>query len=215
MADYTLQILTTNYSGQTAEIVFSPCSGGTINLGNQVLPYDYVSEYIYGDYELTFSAYGGSVCYLNIPCPSPTPTTTITSTMTPTPTTTPEPSITPTVTPTNTPTPSPVWYLIINNTNTTRSVTAVNFNGITEPLESGSYPVVNGNGYSDSHPAVSGSGGDAMLITFGGTGFCGPNSKILKNGVDTGFPIANYAGNPLNVGGVAFLSSDIITIFID
>jgi hypothetical protein len=100
MADYTLEILTTNYSGQIADIVFSPCTGGTINLGNQVLPYNYVSEYIYGEYELTFSAYGGSQCFLSIPCPSPTPTPT--QTITPTPTNT----VTPTVTPTNTPTPS-------------------------------------------------------------------------------------------------------------
>jgi hypothetical protein len=100
MADYTLEILTTNYSGQTADIVFSPCTGGTINIGNQILPYNYVSEYIYGDYELTFSAYGGSQCFLSIPCPSPTPTPT--QTITPTPTNT----VTPTVTPSNTPTPS-------------------------------------------------------------------------------------------------------------
>jgi hypothetical protein len=100
MANYTLEILTTNYSGQTADIIFSPCTGGTINLGSQVLPYNYVSEYIYGDYELTFSAYGGSQCFLSIPCPSPTPTPT--QTITPTPTNT----ATPTVTPTNTPTPS-------------------------------------------------------------------------------------------------------------
>lgn len=214
MSDYTLQILTTNYSGQTANITFYPCTGGTINLGSHVLPYNYIASYIYGDYELYFSGYN-STCNLNIPCPSPTPTPTTTSTQTPTPTLTPTNTITPTVTPTTTPTPSPVWLLIINNTNTTRSVTAVNFNSVTEPLESGSYPVVNGSGYSGTHPAVSGSGGDVMLITFGGTGFCGPNSKILKNGVDTGFPIAGYAGNPLNVGGISFLTSDVITIFID
>jgi len=107
MADYTLEILTTNYSGQIADIVFNPCSGGTINLGNQLLPYNYVSEYIYGEYELTFSAYGGSQCFLSIPCPSPTPTPTQTMTETPTNT----PTNTPTVTPTNTmtPTPSPVF----------------------------------------------------------------------------------------------------------
>lgn len=101
MADYTLEILTTNYSGQIANIVFSPCTGGTINLGSQLLPYNYVSEYVYGDYELTFSGYGGSQCFLSVPCPSPTPTPT--QTVTPTPTNT----LTPTVTPTNTPTPSP------------------------------------------------------------------------------------------------------------
>ena len=208
MADYTLQLLTTNYSGQIANITFSPCSGGTINLGSQILPYDYVSEYVYGDYDLFFSAYN-QTCYVSVPCPSPTPTETPTTTPTPTNT------VTPTTTPTTTPTPSPIWLLSILNTNLTRSVAAVNFNGVTESLELGSYPVVNGNGYSATHPSVSGVGGDVVVITFGGTGFCGPNSKILKNGVDTGYPLAGYAGNPFTLGGLAFASGDQITIIID
>lgn len=161
------------------------------------------------------------------PSPTITPTNTQTPTVTPsitpsvsptntqTPTVTPTNTQTPTNTPTVTPTPSPVWLLSILNTNLTRSVAAVNFNGVTEPLELGNYPVVNGNGYSATHPAVSGSGGDAMLITFGGSGFNGPNSKILKNGVDTGFPFANYAGNPFNCGGLAISAGDQITIIID
>lgn len=102
MADYTLEILTTNYSGQVANINFYPCSGGTINLGSQLLPYNYISEYIYGDYDLFFSAYN-STCLFSVPCPSPTPTVTTTVTPTVTPTFTPTNTTTTTPTPTNTP----------------------------------------------------------------------------------------------------------------
>jgi hypothetical protein len=54
-----------------------------------------------------------------------------------------------------------------------------------------------------------------MQINFGGTGFCGPNSKILKNGTDTGLPLANYAAATFNCGGLAISTSDKITIIID
>jgi hypothetical protein len=85
----TVEITSNNYSGQTADITFFPCSGGTISLGEHVLPYTYESTYYYGQYSLFFSAYN-STCTYDIVCPSPTPTTTQT----------------PTVTPTNTPTPT-------------------------------------------------------------------------------------------------------------
>ena len=85
----TVLISSNNYSGQTADITFLPCSGGTISLGEHVLPYTYESTYYYGQYSLYFSAYN-STCTYDIVCPSPTPTTTST----------------PTVTPTNTPTPT-------------------------------------------------------------------------------------------------------------
>jgi hypothetical protein len=85
----TIEISSNNYSGQTADITFFPCSGGTISLGEHVLPYTYQSTYYYGQYSLYFSAYN-STCTYDIVCPSPTPTTTQT----------------PTVTPTNTPTPT-------------------------------------------------------------------------------------------------------------
>ena len=106
MSQYTLEILTTNYSGQTAVITYNPCSGGTINLGSQVLPYNYVSDYIYGDYDLFFPSYNTN-CSLSVPCPSPTPTVTTTPTITPTSTETPTPTVT--TTPTITPTASPVY----------------------------------------------------------------------------------------------------------
>ena len=112
-----IQILTTNYSGETAQITFTPCSGGTIDLGNQVLPYNYESENYQGSYSLYFSAFT-KTCTFDIPCPTlePTPTSTNvppTATPTPTPTSTdvpPPPSATPTPTPTSTdvpPTPTP------------------------------------------------------------------------------------------------------------
>lgn len=104
------------YSGQTAEIIFSPCSGGTINLGTHLLPYDYVSDNYEGSYSLYFSGFS-IYCDFNVPCPCdlivefPTPTVTNTPTLTPTKTPTPTPSntVTPTVTPTptNTKTPTP------------------------------------------------------------------------------------------------------------
>jgi hypothetical protein len=107
----TIQILTTNYSGETATITFSPCSGGTINLGSQVIPYNYVSENYLGDYSLYFSDYD-QTCTFTIPCSTPTPTPTGDPTPTPTivVTATPLPTGTATPTPTATdvpPTPTP------------------------------------------------------------------------------------------------------------
>jgi hypothetical protein len=66
-----IQILTTNYSGETAHITFTPCSGGTIDLGNQVLPYNYESENYQGSYSLYFSAFT-KTCTFDIPCPTET-----------------------------------------------------------------------------------------------------------------------------------------------
>ena len=80
-----IQILTTNYSGETAQITFTPCSGGTIDLGNQVLPYNYESENYQGSYSLYFSAFT-KTCTFEIPCPTLEPTQTPTNTPTPTPT---------------------------------------------------------------------------------------------------------------------------------
>jgi hypothetical protein len=84
----TVQILTTNYSGETATITFSPCSGGTINLGSHVIPYNYISDNYLGDYSLYFADFN-QTCTFSIPCPTATPTptpTVIVATATPTPT---------------------------------------------------------------------------------------------------------------------------------
>lgn len=53
----TIRISSNNFSGQTANITFYPNTGGTVSIGNVVIPYDYDAEYIYGTYDLYFSAY--------------------------------------------------------------------------------------------------------------------------------------------------------------
>jgi len=109
-----LEILTTNYDGQIADITFYPCSGGSIRIGDVTLPYEYETENYYGTYDIYLPNYN-KTCSLNIPCLSPTPTPTPTNT--PTPTTlycdinyyvpvTPTPTSTPTNTPTVTQTPT-------------------------------------------------------------------------------------------------------------
>lgn len=94
-------------------------------------------------------------------------------------------------------------------------MTSVTFNSVQQSLTIGSYPVLNGNAYSGTILGCSGVGGDVMQINFGGTGFCGPNSKILKNGVDTGFPLGGYAPSTFTLGGYAISTSDKIQIIID
>jgi len=61
----TIVIGTKNYSGETANITFFPESGGTISLGSHIVPYNYVTNYFYGTYELFFSAYNFT-CSFNI-----------------------------------------------------------------------------------------------------------------------------------------------------
>ena len=131
----TIKIVSTNYSGQSAVITYYPDTGGTINLGTQVLPYDYVASYFYGTYSLFFPAFG-STCTLFIEdtscnfllqengdyifqenyfkiciesAVSPTPTPSITPSLTSTPSVTPSitPSRTPSVTPSITPSETP------------------------------------------------------------------------------------------------------------
>jgi hypothetical protein len=62
---YTIVISSVNYSGETADITFSPYTGGTINIGLQTLPYNYTTTYYWGEYELYFPTYDYS-CYLII-----------------------------------------------------------------------------------------------------------------------------------------------------
>jgi len=125
----TLRIVSTNYNGQSAVITFYPDTGGTINLGTHVLPYDYVASYFYGTYSLFFPAFG-STCTLYVEDlsgnfllqengdyifqenyskiiietgPSPTPTVTPSTSVTPSIT----PSVTPSITPSRTPSLTP------------------------------------------------------------------------------------------------------------
>jgi hypothetical protein len=108
-----IRILSNNLSGQTTDVIFLPQSGGTVNLGTQVFPFNYLSEYIYGVYNCYVPLYGYtySLEVLEpIPTPTPTPTSSETPTPTPTssetPTPTPTNEGTPTSTPTNTKTPT-------------------------------------------------------------------------------------------------------------
>ena len=74
-----------NYSGITGNLTFNPATGGTINIGSVVLPYDYITLYYYGTFTITYPSLGKS-CQLVIPEPNitPTPTSTATPTVTPT-----------------------------------------------------------------------------------------------------------------------------------
>ena len=62
----TVRISSNNFSGQTANITFYPDTGGTVSIGNVVIPYDYTADYIYGNYDLYFSAYT-KTCSVIIP----------------------------------------------------------------------------------------------------------------------------------------------------
>jgi len=67
----TIQITTDNYDGQTAVITFTPDNGGpVVNLGSQVLPYDYNADYFYGTYSLYFPLFD-TTCTLVIENQSP------------------------------------------------------------------------------------------------------------------------------------------------
>ena len=101
-----IQLQSTNYNGQLADITFYPCSGGTISLGYQTIPFTYTNDNYEGTYDLFFSAFS-QTCQLVITCPTPTPTTTTTPTVTPTNTSSPTP------TPTLTPSPAPTIPLLV------------------------------------------------------------------------------------------------------
>ena len=68
----TIVIGTRNYSGETADITFYPETGGTINVGTHIVPYNYSTDYIFGTYELYFSAYNFT-CNFTISSSNPIP----------------------------------------------------------------------------------------------------------------------------------------------
>jgi hypothetical protein len=100
-----IRIFSDNLSGLTTNVTFLPQSGGTISLGTQVFPFNYISEYVYGTYNCYVPTYGYTYS-LDVLGPTPTPTVTSTSTPTTTPTQTPTQTETPTPTPTNEETPT-------------------------------------------------------------------------------------------------------------
>jgi len=149
------------------------------------------------------------------PTPSITPSLSVSATVTPTPSITPSLSVSATVTPT--PTPSPVIPLLtVSNSNPTVSLMNVKFSGVTEPLESGSYPInIGQSGFSLTHDAVSGVGGDVLTYEVNaleGETFTG---IVSKNGipVDTFGPtIETYPYTRIIT--TEFLSGDVIDVQI-
>jgi len=121
MADCGVSIFSVNLSGLTTEVTFFPETGGTINLGTQVFPFSYISDYYYGTYNCYVPTYAYTYTIV-VPGPTPTPTVTPTNTPSPTPTNTETPtntpSETPTQTPTNTETGTPTPTPTVTNTET-------------------------------------------------------------------------------------------------
>jgi hypothetical protein len=52
-----IRITSDNLSGLTANVTFLPTTGGTINLGAEVIPFNNISDYPYGTYELDVPLY--------------------------------------------------------------------------------------------------------------------------------------------------------------
>jgi surface protein len=69
----TLNIGSNNYSAETANITFLPETGGTVDIGSQVLPLVYPIDYFYGVYNLLFTAYNYT-CSFTISSLDPIPT---------------------------------------------------------------------------------------------------------------------------------------------
>ena len=63
-----IRITSTSLSGLTANVTFLPTTGGTINLGSEVIPFDNISDYPYGTYELDVPLYD-RIYDINVPAP--------------------------------------------------------------------------------------------------------------------------------------------------
>lgn len=50
----TVRINSDNFSGQTVQVTYFPSTGGTLNLGTGTLPFDYTSNFFYGNYQVFF-----------------------------------------------------------------------------------------------------------------------------------------------------------------
>jgi len=63
-----IRITSTNLSGETANVTFLPSTGGTINLGTQTIPFNNITNYPYGLYELSVVDYD-RIYEINVPAP--------------------------------------------------------------------------------------------------------------------------------------------------
>jgi hypothetical protein len=52
-----IRLTSSNLSGKTANVTFLPSTGGTIDLGTQTIPFNNISDYPYGTYELNVTEY--------------------------------------------------------------------------------------------------------------------------------------------------------------
>jgi len=52
-----IRITSTNLSGATADVTFYPTTGGSTSLGTQTVPFDNISDYPYGTYDLSIAEY--------------------------------------------------------------------------------------------------------------------------------------------------------------
>jgi hypothetical protein len=72
-----INITSNNFSGETAEVYFMPCSGGTLqNFGSSPLPIDIadLSEYpasTYGLYQVYLTDFSNQLCEVEYNCPGP------------------------------------------------------------------------------------------------------------------------------------------------
>jgi uncharacterized delta-60 repeat protein len=83
-----VRILSDNLSGLTTNVTYLPESGGTIDLGTQTFPFNYISSYYWGTYNCYVPTYATTYSVV-VPLSGETPTPTVTATQTPTPTITP------------------------------------------------------------------------------------------------------------------------------
>lgn len=81
-----VRILSDNLSGLTTNVTYLPESGGTIDLGVQTFPFNYISDYYFGTYNCYVPTYATTY---SVEVPEPEADPTPTSTETPTPTVTP------------------------------------------------------------------------------------------------------------------------------
>ena len=63
-----IRITSTSLSGLTANVTFLPTTGGTIDLGSEVIPFNNISDYPYGTYQLYVPLYDRTY-QINVPAP--------------------------------------------------------------------------------------------------------------------------------------------------
>jgi hypothetical protein len=66
-----VRILSDNLSGLTTNVTYLPISGGTIDLGVQTFPFNYISDYYFGTYNCYVPTYA---TMYSVVVPGPTPT---------------------------------------------------------------------------------------------------------------------------------------------